>query len=80
VFKPAIGLAGDPENYRDIARADAAAVTKLVVQLFHHGIYCVPDGRWYVSGVHAGSEAAYLHENLPKAMRAFARDYHEQVK
>jgi glutamate-1-semialdehyde 2,1-aminomutase len=78
VFKPAISVPGDPGTYRDIARADAAALTRLVVQLFLHGIYCVPDGRWYVSGVHGAAELSYLHETLPHAMRAFAREYHDR--
>jgi glutamate-1-semialdehyde 2,1-aminomutase len=75
VFKPAVGLPGEPGAFRDIVRADAAALQKLVVQLFHHGVYCVPDGRWYVSGVHGPAEAALVEHALPSAMRAFARDY-----
>jgi glutamate-1-semialdehyde 2,1-aminomutase len=78
VFKPAIGLAGEARTYRDIAAFDAEALTRLVVQLFYHGVYCVPDGRWYVSAAHGAAEQEYLREALPKAMRAFAREHHKQ--
>lgn len=78
VFKPAIGLMGEARNYRDIANADADALTKLIVQLFYHGVYCVPDGRWYVSAAHGAAEREYLGDALPQAMHAFAQKYHEQ--
>ena len=80
VFKPVIGLKGEAHSYRDTAAADAKALTRLVVHLFHHGIYCVPDGRWYVSGVHGASEMTRLREALPEAIRSFAREYHAQQR
>jgi glutamate-1-semialdehyde 2,1-aminomutase len=78
VFKPVIGLKGDAHSYRDVAASDAKALTRLVVHLFHHGIYCVPDGRWYVSGVHGAAEMTWLQEALPEAIRSFAREYHHR--
>jgi hypothetical protein len=45
------------------------------VELFNCGIYCVADGRWYVSAVHGEEELDYLREHLPKALMSFAQKY-----
>ena len=75
VFMPVIGAGGPVRNYRDFARADKAAAKALIVDLFNCGIYCVADGRWYVSVVHGDEELAYLREHLPKALMTFAQTY-----
>ncbi len=80
VFKPAFGLQGEAFSYRDISKANTDLLQRFVVQLFHHGIYCVPEGRWYVSGVHGVEEKEFVLEALPRVMRAFASEYHERVK
>ncbi len=78
VFRPIIGAAGPIQNYRDYAQTDRKADRALLVELFNSGIYCVADGRWYVSVVHGEKEREYLQENLPESVRAFAHAYLKQ--
>ena len=75
VFLPVIGAQGPLNNYRDFAGADRKAAQALLVELFNRGIYCVADGRWYVSIVHGQDERDYLNEQLPKAIESFAESY-----
>jgi glutamate-1-semialdehyde 2,1-aminomutase len=75
VFVPIIAAQSPLNNYRDFAATDRRASKSLIVELFNRGIYCVADGRWYVSVVHGADEQEYLDEQLPKAIEAFAEDY-----
>lgn len=79
-FKPAVGVTGEPRNYRDLAASDKGAEARLLAQLFIHGVYCVPDGRSYTSVMHGPEEMEYLRAALPMVMRSFAREYHERKK
>jgi len=75
VFRPIIGAKGPIRNYRDYAQSDKKAYRALLIELFNRGIYCVADGRWYVSVVHGEKELEYLQEKLPQVIRAFAETY-----
>jgi glutamate-1-semialdehyde 2,1-aminomutase len=75
VFRPTIGAKDPIRNYRDYAQTDKKACRALLVQLFNRGIYCVADGRWYVSVVHGEREEEHLQEKLPEALKAFAQTY-----
>lgn len=75
VFIPVFGVQEPVQNYRDYAKADRASAQAFIVELFNRGIYCVADGRWYVSAVHGDDERDYLNEHLPKAVEAFAESY-----
>jgi len=72
VFRPIIGSEGPLRNYRDVARASKEAMQALVVELFNRGLYCVPDGRWYVSVVHGEQEQQQTKEILQQSLRALA--------
>jgi glutamate-1-semialdehyde 2,1-aminomutase len=75
VFHPIFGGPQLILNYRGFASADARATQEFVVELFHQGVYCVPDGRWYVSGVHGESELSFLQDALAMAFRHFAGQF-----
>lgn len=75
VFRPIVGSARSIQNYRDYAQIDKHADRTLTVELFKRGIYCVPDGRWYVSVVHGETERDYLQDKLPEVVRAVAQNY-----
>lgn len=75
VFRPVFGGPQSISNYREFASADAKAMQEFVVELFHQGVYCVPDGRWYVSGVHGEAELSFLQEALALAFGHFAGQY-----
>ncbi|HEX2268185.1 MAG TPA: aspartate aminotransferase family protein [Pyrinomonadaceae bacterium] len=75
VFIPVFGAREPVRDYRDFAATDRASTQALIVELFNRGIYCVADGRWYVSAVHGDDERDYLNEHLPKALESFAENY-----
>jgi len=70
VFRPIFGAPNPVRHYRDFAQADLKASQGLTVALFNHGIYCVPDGRWYVSGVHGPFERDAILSRLPEVLQA----------
>ena len=73
VFRPIIGTDTPVHNYRDFIRANSGtAQAALIIELFNRGIYCVPDGRWYVSAVHGDHEQERTQEILLESMRALA--------
>jgi glutamate-1-semialdehyde 2,1-aminomutase len=75
VFIPVFGAPGPVRDYRDFAATQRAAIQAFIVELFNRGIYCVADGRWYVSAVHGDDERDYLNEQLPKVFESFAENY-----
>ena len=77
VFRPVMGVRRLPRDYRDFARSDRKASQLLTVELINRGIYCVPDGRWYVSAVHSDNELRQTKEIVVEAFQAFARVYHD---
>ena len=56
VFSVHFGLDRPPRNYRDTLAADPAAYAAFRLALLHHGVYVLPDGRWYVGAVHGAAE------------------------
>jgi glutamate-1-semialdehyde 2,1-aminomutase len=80
VFRPLVGNSGAIKTYRDYAISDMEAGQCLVVELFNRGVYCVPDGRWYVSGVHADSELEYVFEAVTTAMKNLSQSYHQEKR
>jgi len=80
VFRPILGARSPVRNYRDYAKADKEAGQVLSLELFKRGVYCVPDGRWYVSAVHGAKELHHLQTVLPEAVEALARQYHEKTE
>jgi glutamate-1-semialdehyde 2,1-aminomutase len=72
VFRPVFESEGPLRNYRDFARSNKRANQALVVELFNRGLYCVPDGRWYVSVVHGEAEQQQTEEILWHAFKALA--------
>jgi len=75
VFMPVFGAEQPVHTYRDFAKTDRVSARAFIVELFNRGIYCVADGRWYVSAVHGDEERDYLDEHLPKVFEAFAENY-----
>ena len=59
MFSVHFGLSAAPRNYRDTLRADAAQYAAFRLALLHHGVYVLPDGRWYVGAVHGEPELAH---------------------
>jgi len=59
VFSVHFGLTTPPRDYRDTLRADAARYAAFRLALVHHGVYVLPDGRWYVGAVHGEAELAH---------------------
>ena len=72
VFRPIFEPEGPLRNYRDFALSNKRANQALVVELFNRGLYCVPDGRWYVSVVHGEAEQQQTEEILSEAFKALA--------
>lgn len=72
VFRPIIGSQGPLRSYRDIARSNRRATQSLVIELFNRGLYCVPDGRWYVSVVHGDGEYQRTEEILRESFRSLS--------
>lgn len=60
------GLDAPPRSWRDVVRADQAKGDRFRAQMFRHGIYNLPVGRWYVGATHSDTE---LDKVLP-AIRA----------
>lgn len=56
VFSVHFGLTEPPRDYRDTLRADSANYADFRLRLLHHGVYTLPDGRWYVGAVHGEPE------------------------
>ena len=59
VFSVHFGLSAAPRDYRDTLRADAGKYAAFRLALLHHGVYVLPDGRWYVGAVHGEPELAH---------------------
>ena len=56
VFSIHFGLSEKPRNYEDTLSADSTQLHDFRHSLLHHGVQCLPDGRWYVSAVHGEAE------------------------
>jgi glutamate-1-semialdehyde 2,1-aminomutase len=56
VFSVHFGLTAPPRDYRDTLQADAARSAAFRIALLEHGVYVLPDGRWYVGAVHGDAE------------------------
>ncbi|MCE9631197.1 MAG: hypothetical protein K8S94_10860 [Planctomycetia bacterium] len=56
MFSVHFGLSAAPRDYRDTLRADAGQYAAFRLALLHHGVYVLPDGRWYVGAVHGEPE------------------------
>jgi len=59
VFSVHFGLTAPPRDYRETLRADAALYADFRLRLLHHGVYTLPDGRWYVGAVHGECELSH---------------------
>ena len=59
VFSIHFGLDRPPRDYRDTLRADPGQYAAFRLALLHHGVYVLPDGRWYVGAVHGEPELAH---------------------
>jgi glutamate-1-semialdehyde 2,1-aminomutase len=69
VFSVHFGLTAPPRDYRDTLRADAARYAAFRIALLEHGVYVLPDGRWYVGAVHGDTELALATAAIDAAMQ-----------
>ena len=69
VFSVHFGLTATPRNYRDTLRADAARSAAFRIGLMEHGVYVLPDGRWYVGAVHGDAELELATAAIDAAMQ-----------
>jgi glutamate-1-semialdehyde 2,1-aminomutase len=58
VFSVHFGLRTPPRTYRDTLQAEAERLAAFRLALLQHGVYTLPDGRWYVGAVHGETELA----------------------
>jgi glutamate-1-semialdehyde 2,1-aminomutase len=70
VFSVHFGLTEAPRDYRDTLRSDAPRAAAFRLALLHHGIYTLPDARWYVGAVHGPAELALAEAAIEAAMAA----------
>ena len=70
VFSVHFGLTERPRNYRDTLQADAVRAAAFRLALLHHGIYTLPDSRWYVGAVHGADELTLTEAAIEAAMAA----------
>jgi glutamate-1-semialdehyde 2,1-aminomutase len=52
VFAVHWGVAEPPRDYRQTLRSDTTAYTRFRIAMLGHGVYLLPDGRWYVGATH----------------------------
>jgi glutamate-1-semialdehyde 2,1-aminomutase len=71
VFSVHFGLDAPPRTYRDTLQADAPAAAAFRLALLHHGVYVLPDGRWYVGAVHGEAELAHALAAIDAALASF---------
>lgn len=55
-------------NYRDTLDADSALRDRFIESMLGHGIYLIPDGRWYVSAAHT---PAHVRTTLQAVEKSF---------
>lgn len=70
VFSVHFGLSTPPRNYRDTLQADVTRAASFRLALLHHGIYTLPDSRWYVGAVHGDTELALATDAIESAFDA----------
>jgi glutamate-1-semialdehyde 2,1-aminomutase len=70
VFSVHFGLTTPPRNYRDTLQADGARAAAFRLALLHHGLYTLPDSRWYVGAVHGDTELALATDAIEAAFDA----------
>jgi len=68
VFSVHFGLTARPRDYRGTLLADASQYAAFRIALLHRGVYVLPDGRWYVGGVHGDAELAHALAAIDAAM------------
>jgi glutamate-1-semialdehyde 2,1-aminomutase len=72
VFNVHFGLTSRPRDYRDTLRADSCRYAAFRLALIHHGVYVLPDGRWYVGAAHGDLELDHARVAIDAAMAAAA--------
>ena len=62
-------MSDKPQRYADTLAADADGYARFRAAMLDHGVYLLPDGRWYVGASHSESE---LERTLPAVTAALA--------
>lgn len=52
VFSVHLGVSQVPKDYRATLNSDTSAYAKFQSAILAHGVYLLPDGRWYVGAAH----------------------------
>ncbi|MEW5980015.1 MAG: aspartate aminotransferase family protein [Acidobacteriota bacterium] len=60
-------------NYRDTLADDRSLLNRFLSRALDHGIYCLPDGRFYVSTVHTEKEITHTLAILEDIFREFSQ-------
>lgn len=68
VFSVHWGVCEPPTNYRQTLRSNMEAYTTFRMLMLEHGVYLLPDGRWYVGAAHDEETLELAVEAIRKSM------------
>jgi glutamate-1-semialdehyde 2,1-aminomutase len=68
VFSVHWGVSEPPIDYRQTLRSDQSAYTSFRMLMLEHGVYLLPDGRWYVGAMHGEEQLDAATTAIRKSM------------
>jgi len=70
VFSVHWGVEKEPRNYRETLNSDIQTYTKFRLAMLEHGVYLLPDARWYVGAAHDREALQVASEAIHKSMQS----------